>query len=291
MSYYTVVPIVRSNDGSQYIDNFCLGKWQLLVDGNWLQLQPENTRVRDANNKKWIEVCDGHVVENLSEDDPMLGCKCYSKSYSEPLTRAIQSSVLKSISTIDYLLYGTVLDVLDTEQFLYILYYVAANGKYSIRLYVIAKESTLIDSIVIDSMPDAPSAAWLLLDGNTLKAALDSRVYSITENYVISVQFSQELPLYQRIIGNNVLTLVGNAFAYNDTPLLTIDSHSTSFITFESVPCIVTYYDNVVLIRDYTGSILGESLSDANAVYLYNLNESIVSIECYNTFFNIKGVE
>lgn len=290
MSYYTVVPIVK-NEGDGYTDNFCEGKWQVFYNDNWIQLNPLNTRVRDKDNRTWIEVCDGHMVE-VSVDDPNLDCQCYSKNYNDSLNRSIEQAVTLAATEYDIVLYGSVHALYDTSQFLYIAYTTKMSDKYSLRLYVLNKESSLIDSIVVDTLNTLPNNIIVNTDSDyNIKIGFDSVVYKIAGDYTINAYYNVE-PLTQTLsLSNDNYTIKDGTLYINGMAKFGVASNIISLILYEDEPCIVQYESYKATLYNVDGVVIGESDSDANSVYFFCQQQKIVSLEAYDTYFRIKGVE
>jgi len=293
MSYYTLVPAIRNKSNTDYTINFCEGKWKVLHDGNWLQLRPENTRVRDKNNKTWIETCNGHKVE-IKLDDPNLDCKCYSKNFSDNLNKDLNAFAFdKSVqSNVDFVLYGTLVTLYDHNPYVYILYYTKGE-KYNLRLYVINKESSGIDNIAIDLVSAAPDNATMYVNEmNKLIINNDNIEYSLEIDYVINADYVQKQPVQVHYFLGRKYSIVDDYLLLDGYQLFQIgESISTSFVEYESDLCIATYYNNNVILYDVNANIRAESISDALKVFLFNRYDSVISVEGYDNYIRIKGVE
>lgn len=289
MGYYTLIPHIRNDQDTRYIGNFCQGKWRVLVDGNWLQLTPENTRIRDKNNKNWVELCAGHVVE-VTLEDRELDCKCYSKNFNEALNRDLNTHVFeKTIATdIDFLLYGNVLQVYDQDPYVYILFYTTYEDRYKLRLYLLNKSSSSIDNVLIDIVSSIENCS-IYVDGE-LVINCGNLNYTVDADYTISANLSDSI-VPQKFFANGNIYQTTDCLSLNETKLFDIQSVSNSFVNYEQELCLVTYYDNNVILYDVNGNIRAESISDANKVFFFDRNEQLISVEGYDNYIRIKGID
>lgn len=288
MSYYTVVPTVRNTKNTDYITNFCEGKWKVFHDGNWIQLLPENTRVRDKNNRTWLEVCSGHKVE-IELDDPNLDCKCYSKNFNDALNRSISARVFEKSQSdiINFVLYGKIIQVYDHEPYLYIVYY-TDDGKKSLKLYIINKNTSDIDNIFIDSVDRVDRVA---IDVEDFYAVIycDNIRYKLSSDYTINADVVEYTG--QKFQHSGAYYSVTDALYRESTKLFDVKSISNSMLIYEHELCLATYDNNRVRLYNTNGTIVAETISDAEKVFLFNIADRVISIEGYDSYIKIKDVE
>ena len=285
MSYYTVVPRVMA--GGVWLDNFCSGNWQVLNNGQWLQLTPSNTRVRDKNNLSWIEVCEGQLAESDSGTD----CSCYSQTFNVQQAQQLHRfAVEKNVAeTVDFILYGQLIGVADFTPFVYIPYYIQIGDIWQIRMYCINKIDGQIDNITVDSVSE-PVPANVYVDQSSVVIKTPAITYKVGYNYIInSNTVASTLVNYVTNI-DGIVTINDGQISYNGQIYSIVKGAQYSNLIYEDQLCFSAYADKQLSIYNLGGELLGTSVSDAKSVFFFDRNSNLTSVEGHNNLIQIKGV-
>jgi len=290
MSYYTVVPNIRNQYGTGYINNFCSGHWKVLNDDIWLQLTPKNTRVRDKNNEKWLELCEGHMVQSNIKNDPLLDCACYSKNFNASLNKDLNLFANNQSNAIDFVLYGTLIGVVDFEPYVYIPYYIDLGVNVQLRMYCINKASATIDNILIDTLPSKVKAN-VYVDINDVVVQTETVKYKVAYDYIIHANFEPSvLSEYACTFYGQILRIKDGKFEY-DKQTISVPPGQYCVLKYEGQSCFSVYEDNQLKIYNFSGQLMGSSISDANTVHFFDRYSQLISVEGHDNYIKIRGVE
>ena len=243
----------------------------------------------DKNNTTWVEVCEGHLVEATDTSD----CACYSKNFSEALNKDLNvfASANAVADSVDFVLYGSLIGVVDYNPFVYIPYYIPIDDSYQLRMYIINKTNASIDNITIDAVTDKFKANVFLNDSD-LVIQTETVTYKVGYNYVINANFEPTvLQDYKTNVNLSLLTVNTGQVVLDSTQCQLDADAQYSFLIYEYQLAISCLKNGIINIFNLKGQLLGTSVTDANAIYFFQRNANLISVEGHENYIRIKGVE